>query len=80
MTQVLANTSSFVQIVGGLEVFAHIRELSVPPFVMKGGRPKQKDFLNISNEADAVWPLLQMCWNAAPEARPTMEGIVGSLS
>ena len=70
----------FVQIVGGQEVFGHIRQSNVPLFVFKGGRPKQTDFLHISKEADAVWPLLEMCWNHDPGLRPMMEDVVRSLS
>ncbi|TEB26735.1 hypothetical protein FA13DRAFT_1737159 [Coprinellus micaceus] len=68
------------EIVGGQEVFARVRLLHLPPFVLKGGRPKKADFPNISGDADVVWSLLEMCWNHDPGLRPTMEGILHSLS
>ncbi|TEB23895.1 kinase-like protein [Coprinellus micaceus] len=81
-TQALADVkrSLFSQIVGGQEVFARVPLLHLLPFVLKGGRPKKADFPNISGDADAVWSLLEMCWNHDPGLRPTMEDILRSLS
>ncbi|KAJ3543690.1 hypothetical protein NMY22_g3050 [Coprinellus aureogranulatus] len=69
------------EIVGGQEVFLHIRDHGLPGFILdKGGRPQKEDFPSRSKEADIVWPLLKMCWEEKDSRRPTMGGIVASLA
>lgn len=69
------------KIVGGQEVFHGKNPLRLPNFILnQGGRPQKADFPNCSPEADIIWPLLELCWSAAPNERPTMKGIVDFLT
>ncbi|TEB26738.1 kinase-like protein [Coprinellus micaceus] len=68
------------EIIGSQEVFPRIRDIHLPAYITGGGRPRKSDFSKLSGEADMVWPVLEMCWNSAPGARPAMETVLRSLA
>ena len=68
------------QVLTGLRPFHHILARTPVPAVMRGERPKKPlgaESLGLSN---ALWELLQQCWNESASSRPTAQRLFGHLS
>ena len=70
-----------IQILGGSEIAAENAQASDGTTTEDDivERPKKSDFPNLSKEADVVWPVLEMCWNREPRARPTMAEVLAVI-
>lgn len=48
--------------------------------VARGGKPEKKDYERlVQEEADVVWPVLELCWATEPSERASMDVILQRL-
>lgn len=61
------------QVLTGCVPFSHIKnDAKVVITVVEGGRPRRTQCSQIT---DDIWKVLEMCWNAEPEQRPSMDAV-----
>jgi hypothetical protein len=59
-----------LQVITGFIPFSHItNDASVIMYILSGGRPKRELLPQIN---DGIWEMLEMCWHAVPNRRPSM--------
>jgi hypothetical protein len=69
----------FSQILTGLPPFHYFSNVSfVIVTVAGGGRPDPHQY-ELSPLLDEFWPLLEACWDASPQERPTIDQLVHEI-
>ncbi|KAJ7633219.1 kinase-like domain-containing protein [Roridomyces roridus] len=79
-TDVYSWASVVYELFAGTLPFPEMRlDIAVVMAVLAGQRPTRLPSLSGTSALDGLWALLQECWNATPESRPTAAQIVQRL-
>jgi len=77
-TDVYAFAMTVVQILTGFLPFRHIRsDAKIVLTVITGGRPLREHCPQITND---IWEVLEACWDADPNKRPSMDSLAHFFS
>ncbi|CAE6422254.1 unnamed protein product [Rhizoctonia solani] len=74
---------TILEVITGKQPFEHIRgDLAVIGALSRGENPRrpESEISKASSQGDKLWDLLQLCWKAAPQDRPSAEDVVDVLS